>query len=253
MKRLPLIVVVCLALAGCGGATDAEPTATPTPTTSAPTPPAEGQIDVPAAIATTRAADTAGIDILILTTLGDQEAALSGTGSVEFTTGFADITWSDDSGVVVERKTADGLFVHIDPPDGPWYELAEGDDTPTTFSLEPLADLEDVQRIVNEGPEQLGDRMTTRFVGIAPPAGCLDGAGFSDEDRAQIEAASTIVCRVSIWVDDADRIVRIDRLFSAEVTPELRASSLRSTTLRNFGDAVLITTPQQVEPAPESP
>lgn len=250
MRPLPLILASIILVSAC--TTTPEQGTTPSPTPEQ-TSVVEAVIDVPAAIRSTVEAQTAGIDILILTTLGDQEAALAGEGVVDFTTGNADVTWSDDNGVVVERRTSDGLFVHIDPPDGPWYELAEDDATPTTFSLDPLADLVDLQNPINEGAETLEGQATTRFVGTAPAAGCLDGAGFSDEDRARIESATDVVCRVSVWIDDRGYIVRIDRLFGADLDANFRASSLRSTTLRDFGEPVMITTPQQVEQAPESP
>jgi len=249
MKKLPLLVVPILVLVACGSPTPVAPSDEASLPSVEPT--AE-TVDLATAIEKTAATRSAGIDILILTTLGDQEAALTGAGAVEFQTGFADITWSDDSGQVVERRTADGLFVHIDPPDGPWYELAEGDTTPTTFSLEPLIDLTDVQGVVNEGAETLDNQQTTRLVGTAPVASCLAGAGFSDEDRVQIEQAEDLVCRVSVWVNDDGYIIRIDRLFAANIADGTRASSLRSTTLRDFGTTALITTPTQVEPAPES-
>lgn len=250
MRRLPLILPLIVVLGACTATPEQSVTPSPTPEETADVAVVD---DVSAAIRRTFDAQTAAIDILILTTLGDQEAALAGEGSVEFTTGNADVTWSDENGVVVERRTSDGLFVHIDPPDGPWYELAEDDATPTTFSLDPLADLTDLQNPVNEGAETLDGQATTRFVGTAPAAGCLDGAGFSDEDRARIESSTDVVCRVSLWIDERGYIVRIDWLFGADLEPALRASSLRSTTLREFGEPVVITTPPQVEPAPESP
>jgi len=249
MNKLPLLVVPLLVLVACSSPASVDPS----DEASLPSvEPSAESVDLATAIQRTAATRAAGIDILILTTLGDQEAALTGTGSVEFQTGFADITWSDDSGQVVERRTADGLFVHIDPPDGPWYELAEGDTTPTTFSLEPLADLTDVQGVVNEGAESLDNQQTTRLVGTAPVGSCLAGAGFSDEDRVQIEQAADLVCRVSIWVNEDGFVVRIDRLFAANIADGTRASSLRSTTLRDFGTLATFTTPTQVEPAPES-
>lgn len=249
MKKLPLLVVPILVLVACSSPA---PVATSDEASLTGVEPSAETVDLATAIEKTAANRSAGIDILILTTLGDQEAALTGSGAVEFQTGFADITWSDDAGQVVERRTADGLFVHIDPPEGPWYELAEGDTTPTTFSLEPLADLTDVQGVVNEGAETLDNQQTTRLVGTAPVASCLAGAGFSDEDRGQIEQAEDLVCRVSVWVNDDGYIIRIDRLFAANIADGTRASSLRSTTLRDFGTTAPITTPTQVEPAPES-
>jgi hypothetical protein len=248
MNRLPLLVAPLVLLVGCSSQATVEPPVV----VSTPSEPATEVVDLASAIDRTAATGSAAIDILILTTLGDQDAALEGVGAVQFDTGFADITWSDDSGMVVERRTADGLFVHIDPPDGPWYELAEGDNTPTTFSLEPLADLVDVQGVVNEGAETIDNQEATRLVGTAPVAGCLDGAGFSDEDRVQIEQAQDLVCRVSIWVNTDGYIIRIDRLFAADLANGMRASSLRSTTLGDFGAPSSITTPTQVEPAPES-
>lgn len=251
MKLLPLALAVGLFLTACSSTPDATtiPEESPEPI---PTQEAVTETDLTAAINRTRESGTAQIEVLILTTLGDQEAALTGNGSVEFATGFADVTWSDESGAVVERRTQDGLFVHIDPPDGPWYQLEDDDSTPTTFSLEPLADLTSVVDVVNEGDEVLDGQATTRLVGTSPAASCLDGAGFSDEDRVLIEQTNDIICRVSVWVDDAGVIVRIDRLFAADINADLRASSLRSTTLSGFGEPVVITTPPKVEPAPES-
>jgi hypothetical protein len=249
MNRLPLLLAPVLVLVACSSPAPVE---TSQDDSSTAVEPSAETIDLDTAIEQTAASGAAGIDILILTTLGDQEAALTGAGAVEFQTGFADITLSDDSGQVVERRTADGLFVHINPPDGPWYELAEGDTTPTTFSLEPLTDLTDVKGVVNEGAETLDNQQATRLVGTAPVASCLAGAGFSDEDRVQIEQAEDLVCRVSIWVNDDGYIIRIDRLFAASIANGTRASSLRSITLRDFGTLVSFTTPTQVEPAPES-
>jgi hypothetical protein len=251
MKLLPLILTAGLLVSACSSTPAVDEAGAESPSPS-PTEEITSQTDLTTAINRTRETGTAQMDILILTTLGDQEAALTGNGSVEFDTGFADVTWSDESGAVVERRTKDGLFVHIDPPEGPWYQLEDDDSTPTTFSLEPLADLTTVANVVNEGTEVLDGQSTTRLVGTSPAESCLDGAGFSDEDRVLIEQTNDIICRVSIWVDVDGHIVRIDRLFGADVNDELRASSLRSTTLSGFGEPVVITTPPKVEPAPES-
>lgn len=251
MKRLPLLVVPLLVLVACTSADSVTTQDSPTPASDEVLG-ATDVIDLASSVERTASAGSAEVDILILTSLGEQEAALSGMGAVEFATGYAEITWSDDSGQVVERRTADGLFVHIDPPDGPWYELAEDETTPTTFSLEPLADLTDVQGAVNEGQETLDGQVATRLVGSAPVAGCLNSAGFGDEDRMLIEQTQDLMCRVSVWVDDSGYIIRIDRLLAADIADGVRASSMRSTTLSGFGEPVLIKTPTQVEPAPES-
>jgi hypothetical protein len=202
-------------------------------------------------LAATTDRGTAEVSILILTTLGTEEAAVEGTGAIDFAQPATNITWSDELGDVNERRTPDGLFVQLDLPDGPWYQLETNDATPTSYSLDPLSGLASVTNATNEGSEVIDGIQTTRYVGTTDPADCIAGAGFNDEDQVQLEGSEGILCRVSMWVDEDNRIVRIDRLFTAEIDNGVTASSLRSTTLSNFGAAVSIETPQIVESAPE--
>lgn len=247
---LPIIAAV-LVLSACGSSS----------TSSTETPDGQGSTESEQAetsgtslsefLAATTDRGTAELAILILTTLDTEEAAVEGTGAIDFAQPATNITWSDELGDVNERRTPDGLFVQLDLPDGVWYQLDSNDATPTSYSLDPLSGLEAVTNATNEGAEVIDGVQTTRFVGTTDVADCIAGAGFNDEDQVQLQGSEGIVCRVSLWVDEDNRIIRVDRLFTAEIDEGVTASSLRSTTLSNFGAAVAIETPKIVESAPE--
>lgn len=208
-----------------------------------------GEVSLPAALDATLARGSATMEVLVLTALGDLEAAVEGVGVIDFTTGAAEVAWSDEFGDVIERKTADGLFAQLDPPDSSWFQFDSQNATPTSFALAPLTNLESVSDISNEGPERIDGIETVRLVGTTQAEDCLSGAGFSPED--ELEFRDDVVCAVSIWVDEDGLIVRIDRTFSATSSAGDEARSVRSTTFTDFGSIVTVTTPTDVMQAPE--
>lgn len=251
MRRL-LFAAIALALiafvAACSS--DSEDSAEgPEATEVAEVTEATGEVSLPAALDATLARGTATMEVLVLTALGDLEAAVEGVGVIDFTTGAAEVAWSDEFGDVIERKTADGLFVQLDPPGGSWFQFDSQNATPTSFALAPLTDLNSVSDISNEGPERVDGIETVRLVGTTQSADCLSGAGFSPED--ELEFGDDVVCAVSVWVDEEGLIVRIDRTFSATSSAGDEARSVRSTTFTDFGSVVTVTTPTDVMQAPE--
>jgi hypothetical protein len=254
MRRL-LLPTIALALIAFVAACSSEsndsaqsPEATETTETTEATE-ATGEVSLPAALDATIARGAATMEVLVLTALGDLEAAVEGIGVIDFTTGSAEVAWSDEFGDVIERKTADGLFAQLDPPDGSWFQFNSQNATPTSFALAPLTGLDSVSDISNEGPDRVDGIETVRLVGTTQADDCLSGAGFSPED--ELEFGDDVVCAVSVWVDEEGLIVRIDRTFSATTSAGAEARSVRSTTFTDFGSIVTITTPTDVMQAPE--
>jgi hypothetical protein len=238
MRRiLPAIALIAL-LASC---TQAPPPEVAVEETPEPT--------VQSALEKTRAQGSAAMGILILTTLGEEEAAVDGEGVIDFASDAAEVIWSDELGDVIERRTPDGLYVQLDPPSGGWFQFTEDNATPTSYALNPFTDLSAITDFVNEGTEQVNGLTATRFVGTSNPQDCIKGAGFSLEDEQ--EFGDGVICGVSVWIDDDGLIIRIDRIFGATNTAGVEARSVRSTTFTDFGSAVRITTPELVEEAPE--
>lgn len=208
------------------------------------------EVSLPEALDATRDRGTATMEVLVLTTLGELEAAVEGAGVIDFATGTAEVAWSDEFGDVIERKTPDGLFAQLDSPDGPWFQFDSQNATPTSFALAPLTDLDSVSGISNEGLERVDGIDAVRLVGTIPAEDCLNGAGFSPED--ELEFGDDVVCAVSVWVDEEGFIVRIDRTFGATTSTGTEARSVRSTTFTDFGAVVTVPTPTDVIQAPES-
>lgn len=206
-------------------------------------------ITLPAALDATLGRGSATMEVLVLTTLGDLEAAVEGVGVIDFAADAAEVSWSDEFGGVIERKTPDGLFAQLDPPDGSWFQFDSQNATPTSYALAPLTDLDSVRDVANEGPDRVDGIETVRLVGTTRPEDCLSGAGFSPED--ELEFGDDVVCAVSVWVDEEGLIVRIDRTFAATTSTGTQARSVRSTTFTDFGSIVSVTTPTDVMQAPE--
>jgi hypothetical protein len=242
MRRIFLVALLLALLTACSSdANDAQET-TPDPTPTA-------DVTLPAALDATQARGTATMEVLVLTTLGDLEAAVEGVGVIDFRTGAAEIAWSDEFGDVIERSTPDGLFVQLDPPSGSWFQFDSDNATPTSFALAPLTDLATVTDLQNEGTERIDGMDTTRLVGTTQAEDCISGAGFSPED--ELEFGGDVICGVSVWVDEEGLIVRIDRTFRATTSTGVEARSVRSTTFADFSSVVNVPTPTDVFDAPE--
>lgn len=241
MRRILIAAGALLLLAGCSSESQTSQTPEETP---------QPEISLPAALEATTARGTATMDILVLTALGDLEAAVEGVGVIDFANGAAEISWSDEFGDVVERRTPDGLFAQLDPPSGSWFQFDTNNATPTSFALAPLTGLDVVDDVQNEGAERIDGVETTRLVGTTAARDCIDGAGFSEEDA--LEFGDDVVCGVSIWIDEEGLIVRIDRTFRATTAAGTEARSVRSTTFGDFGSAITVPTPTDVLQAPEA-
>jgi len=242
--RLAALTLGLVVLAGCSSP---QPTVDPTPEPEV-TETTAASVSIPDALSATRAVGSAGISALILTSLGEEEAAVDGQGFIDFTTESAEVLWADELGDVLERKTADGLFIQLDPPDGVWFQFDESNATPTSYALSPFTDIESVTDFIDEGAEQIEGVSATRFVGTIDAADCIRGAGFSAEDEQGF--GPDVVCGITVWVDETGIIIRIDRRFSATTTDGQEARSVRSTNFFDFGSAVRINTPDTFEQAP---
>lgn len=247
MRRILLVALTLAVLTACSSGSDDTPESvsdvTPTPDMTV------SEVNLSAALDATQARGTASMEVLVLTTLGDLEAAVEGVGVIDFQSDAAEVAWSDEFGDVIERKTPDGLFVQLDPPEGSWFQFDSGNATPTSYALAPLTDLTSVVDIQNEGTERVDGMETTRLVGTTPPEDCINGAGFSQED--ELEFGDDVICGVSVWVDEEGLIVRVDRTFRATTSAGVEARSVRSTTFTDFGSVITVPTPTDVLDAPE--
>lgn len=246
-------LVVAGSLGGCG-----TPRVDPTTATSAasetipPTPSANGFIS---SILGTRTTGSATLAVTLRTVVDGTERSLDGAGPAALNPGYADLTWTSDDTDTRVLVTGKGTFVQVEPPDGMWTELADGDTTPTSGLSDPLRDLGAMSDVVEEGRETIDGTPATRYTGTVPAASStLRTMGLSDEELTAVgDAWQGTRVAITVWIDDAKRVIRVDRLLDLGPEGSVDASAFSSTRLSGFGDAIDLSSPpsESVVAAPE--
>lgn len=205
--------------------------ATPTPSPS--------PNDVANAVSTTNAIGTASLQVTILTTVDGLDDELVGEGVAVLNSGDADLTWQSSAGTSREVSIDDIGYVQIEPPDGDWITLGEGETVPTLAAGQPLVGLAELAELRNEGAEVIGDVETTRFTGWLPAQSHLEGMGLNDIAARRVLDDPAARIDVTVWVDGLGRIIRIMRTVAS--TSGVAASS--TTELTDIGMPVTISDP----------
>jgi hypothetical protein len=198
------------------------------------------------AVMHTRGLATADVTITRQITVAGVERELTGVGGIDTRRGLGNILWTAEDGASVREIVNNiAIFIQSDVPSGRWTRLPEGEVTSTTKLADPLAGLGSMDGLLEGGQEILDGLRTTKYTGQLPtdPA-ALAALGLSEPQIAGIDdawqGAST---DITAWVDDSDRIVRVDRSFEV-TTPGGTITAVRvSTLLSDFSGDIDILSP----------
>ena len=194
------------------------------------------------AVEETSSAGQTGVDAQLITNVEGFERIELGEGFVDVTSGYGDITWTDDRAVIREIRSANGHFVELD---GTWF--AEPMNLPTTVAFEPLNGLESPESVQAEGNEDVLGVPTMKFTAQLPADG--SSMGFSSEETTVFDPMTGSLT-ATIWVDEADRILRVLREYA---TRSLDGDSVEAVSLfvfEGFGPATPIDIPETADAIP---
>jgi hypothetical protein len=218
------------------------------PPSSTPPPPTPASSEYLDALEHTRSLGTASADIEVTTQRGDAATRVTGSGAVAFYDGHGDLLWeAADGSVRRERSNARGVFVQEAPPDGQWQRLAS---TPATVPLtDPLRGLGQVTEPRSLGPDVVDGEATERYSGtVSATPEQLDLLGLSPAERDALPAdRSALDVRITAWIDDGGRMLRIDRELQSPGTDTPPVTAWVSTRLSDFSRVIDLSTPPGVE------
>jgi hypothetical protein len=196
---------------------------------------------------------TARIVVDLRSSVGGSERSLTGTGVAALDPGWADMAWTSDgpnppAGTKTREMVNDqGIFVQVDPPDGGWMRISTKDPnpgtTPTSASADPLRNLEVLRGVTGQGPETVDGIPAERFTGWLPVDEAeLSAMGLSDEEIGAIGSipeGSRV--DVTLWLDAAGHVIRVDRLMDLGGTTQ--ASAFSSARLVAFSEMIDLLSP----------
>jgi len=194
------------------------------------------------ALETTSAAGQADIDAQLITNVEGFERIELGEGFVDITTGFGDITWTDDRAVIREVRSTNGHFVELD---GTWF--AEPMTLPTTVAFEPLSGLESPEAVQADGAEDVLGVPTMKLTAELQPDGSV--MGFSSEETTVFDPMTGSLT-ATIWVDEADRILRVLREYATRSTDGDSVEAVSLFVFEGFGLATPIDIPETADAIP---
>lgn len=235
------LVAVTAALAGCA---TPEGTGPATPVPASPVAPTPSASDLVAAVTHTRGLGTAAVDISVRTDADGAVRTLDGSGGIDLGKGYGDLLWrADDDSPVRELSNGKGLYVQSEVPTGTWARLPDVRSTPTGPLADPLRGLGTLQGVAESDASI--DPLGRRFTGTQPASTeALQLLGLTDEERTGLgDAWQRQPIDVTVWIDDARRVVRVDRSaqFPGGAGDAVRA--LTSTTLSDFSRPLDLTSP----------
>ena len=234
LGRLPTSLAALLLLSGCAVGDDAA---------SSPTTPASAVVTIDRALERTRAAGSVELTVDLLTTVDGVDDAISGQGEVALDGGLGQMQWTSPAGPSVERRTADGVFVQVDPPNGAWLLAPEG--TPTSGTMDPLRGLDELEGARNSGVEELSIGEAERFTGSLPAAPYVQSMGLNPTAADAVAADDRASIDVTIWVDGDGMVRRIMRTLRTSVP----VAAATFTDLVDFGAVVDVPTPADYDTA----
>ena len=233
-RRLAIGLSALLLMSGCSAGGDQPP---PSTTSQASVSTLQGAIDQ------TRAAESADVTVELLTTVDGVDDAISGQGVVSFDRDLGEMRWTSTAGPSVERRTADGVFVQFDAPDGSWVRAPRG--TPTSGTMTPLRGLDDLQDVRASGTEPLSIGDTTRFTGTLPAVPYVADMGLNPIAAEAVAADEHAGIDVTVWVDREGRVRRIMRTLRTS----LPIAAATFTDLVEFGVPIEVRTPTDYDTA----
>lgn len=195
------------------------------------------------AIERTREADGADITVELLTTVDGVDDAITGRGRVALDRELGELQWTSTGGPSVERLTPDGVFVQLDPPDGPWLRAPQG--TPTAGTMSPLRGLDEMQDVRVSGTEQLSIGEAERFTGSLPAVAYVEDLGLNPTAAEAVAADEQATIDVTLWVDREGRVRRIMRTLRTS----LPIAAATFTDLVDFGVPIEVRTPTDYDTA----
>ena len=207
------------------------------------------------AVTATRALGSATVHVRNAASVGRQDVWVSiGDGSLDLAKGLGRIAFTSSHGGTSELLVnQDGAFVS---PDGgaQWFLLGFGQTTPLMGAINVFRGLDRVDWGAGEA-DTVGGRVLTRYDGVmvdATIADAMDGMGVSTEQPELLAQVGSLEIDVSVWVDDAGRIVRVLRSIDG-TTPEGPLQATQLVTLSRFREAIDLASPPEdrVQPAPE--
>ncbi|MCX6432379.1 MAG: hypothetical protein NTX29_06185 [Actinobacteria bacterium] len=232
------LLLAVLSIGACGTPRvpvgDADDTAAPSPAMM-PTPNA-----FVSAVMHTRDLGSADVDITVDTSLDGSTDHVDGIGAVALDRGFGNIAWTGADGTTRVINNDVAIFVRDDVAGGMWTRLPEGQLEPRTAFANPLAGLGLLQNVVSADAEAIDGSHATRYSGRLPAdQQALSAFGLTDEEITRLGDTSRAPgIDVTAWVDDAGRLLRVDRAFRLPAESGTSADLRVSTALSDFSGVI---------------
>lgn len=243
------------------GCSSSEPTTTsdsnPSTAASAGTSAASGSMDgvVKQAAQTTADAQSAKMQGDVTVTGGGADTSMKLDALVDFNSGDLDGSLTADVfGQTQDMKfrLVDGkTYVQMEMFGDKWIAAPTGTDLPATSDpLAQLDSLKDVSDLQEVGTEDVNGVSATHYTGTIDLAKALKASGLPDD---QVEAAEKALgkggssAKIDIWVDDSDRIVKVNQTLDMSVGDKGDASVTTSMTFSDFGTDVNVEAPDPAD------
>lgn len=184
-------------------------------------------------IAATAQTGSAAVSMSIdSTSLDSAQGSSIGSGSLDFTSGSGEISWTSGEDSWTDLINAEGTFTFTE---GVWFQAPVGSTTPTSANISPLDNLESLSNLtITSGTISGTAELTTS-----------SGMNFSEEELVEISSTCPTDLDVTITLDDSGRITDIVREFTCPGFE--RTSALQ---LSDFGQPVTLSTPTDVFEVP---
>ena len=232
------LLLALLSIGACGTPRvpvgDAGYTAVPSPAMM-PTP-----NDFVSAVMHTRDLGSADVDITVDTSLDGSTDHVDGIGAVALDRGFGNIAWTGADGTTRVINNDVGIYVRDDVARDRWTQFPEDQFNPRTAFANPLAGLGLLQDVVSADAEAIDGSHATRYTGRLPAdRQALSAFGLTDDEITRLGDTSRAPdIDVTAWVDDADRLLRVDRAFRLPAEAGISADLRVSTALSDFSGVI---------------
>lgn len=231
-----------LALTGCSGGFPGTLSAAPA-----------AHVVVQQAADATRAAGTSRVSMDATVTVDGTETSITGSGVVDYADGTGEFTLDlGPLGTVRQIATADTVYVQVPSVSDSWYAMpVEGDAGAHGSVADGLApddvldSLREFGTVTEDGTETIDGVETTRYVATLDLAAALASSGLPTDVLGDLglglgtRPTDAEPAVVTVWVDDADRVVRVSQQMDLGGTMSV-TSTLSFT---DFGVPVDVTAP----------
>lgn len=245
-------ICASLLLAGCAQST------TPSGNTNSPmspsqsaTDPTETRQDARAVLLgarnATQTAISANVSVEVIIDIADESQTIESSGSVDFPKRQSQVSIIRDNGTdAVQVSTEKLTYTKVDDQ---WFAMRSADSVPHVLDgFATLDVIESLSKVVLDGTETLGGVTLTRFVTDVDATQAITLAGISMEDREQLSLETgEATGRITYWVDEESRIVRVDFVGEYLRAADVIARSSTTTTFSNFGAEPDINIPDKAD------